>query len=411
MNTNPQPTIWVAKCVGELNDRSSLEVMDTLPLVLIALALGLLLGATLVLVLVAASRARAQAAATADTTVPPGLTTLLSHLDGVAVVVDPSVTVRAASPQAASLDIRVGETISQEAIRDLARVAFDTGEVALANETVVFGNARTGTRTVRSIQTQLRAVRIKSRLALIEVVDVSERERLEQMRRDFVANTSHELKTPVGAITLLSEAIFAAADDPDRVRSFSERLNFEAKRLNDLTAGILDLSRLQSMGQLNDLRIVNIDEVIAAAIEANTVAASAACVELIRGGERGLQVLGDSRILGEALANLISNAVAYSPSGSKVGIAASATDGTVELVVSDRGIGISEADQERIFERFYRADQARDRRTGGTGLGLTIVKHAVERHDGNVRVWSRPGLGSTFTISIPQLDDLSVTPK
>lgn len=405
MNTTPHLGIMVDKCVGELEDRSSLEVMDTLPLVLIALALGLFLGVTLVLVLVAAARAKAQAVASADATIPPGLTTLLSHLDAVAVIVDPSVTVLAASEQAAELDLRVGETIKQDAIRDLARVVFDTGEVATANETIIIGSSRSSARAARSIQTQLRAVRLKNRLALIEIVDVSERERLEQMRRDFVANTSHELKTPVGAITLLAEAISAAADDPERVRRFSERLSFEAQRLSELTAGILDLSRLQSMSQLSDLRAVNIDELLVGAIEANATTAAASDVKLVRGGESGLRVLGDPRILSEAVSNLISNAVAYSSPGSKVGIGASNVDNAVEIVVSDRGIGIAEADQERIFERFYRADQARDRRTGGTGLGLTIVKHAVERHGGSVRVWSRPGIGSTFTIRVPYLNE------
>jgi two-component system, OmpR family, sensor histidine kinase SenX3 len=245
-----------------------------------------------------------------------------------------------------------------------------------------------------------RASGITPRLTLLVIRDITERERVEEMRRDFVANTSHELKTPVGAVTLLAEAIESAADDPDQVRHFARRLGAEASRLGQLTSRIMNLSRLQAADDLTELRDVSIDEVLTAAIESQTVAADAAQIAVVRGGERGAYVRGDVQVLTEAIANLVANAIAYSPPGSQVGVGVKVVGGAVEIAVTDRGIGIPEGEQARVFERFYRADQARSRRTGGTGLGLSIVKHAVQRHGGEVELWSRPGRGSTFTVRL-----------
>lgn len=247
-----------------------------------------------------------------------------------------------------------------------------------------------------------RASMLSPRYCLLMLHDITEQLRVEEMRRDFVANTSHELKTPVGAVTLLAEAIESAADDPDQVRYFTTRLAFEAERLARLTSRILDLSRVQAAEELTEAVSVSVDEVVAASLEEHAVVASAAKIELVRGGQRGTTVVGDAQTLTEAVSNLIANAVAYSPAGAHVGVGVRVVDGVVEIAVTDQGTGIAEADQQRIFERFYRADQARSRRTGGTGLGLAIVKHAVQRHDGEVRVWSQPGRGSTFTIRIPE---------
>ena len=223
------------------------------------------------------------------------------------------------------------------------------------------------------------------------------------MRTDFVANTSHELKTPVGAVSLLAEAIESAADDPAQVRAFATRIQAEAARLGQLTGRIMSLSRLQSADGLGEFDAVPIDEVVAASVEAHAVQAASAGVELTRGGDRGAWVRGDAQILIEAVGNLIANAIVYSPRGARVGVGVRAEDGVVEISVADQGIGIDESDRERVFERFYRADEARSRRTGGTGLGLSIVKHATQRHGGEVRLWSRPGRGSTFTIRLPQI--------
>ena len=182
------------------------------------------------------------------------------------------------------------------------------------------------------------------------------------------------------------------------------RLSAEAARLAQLTSRIMNLSRLQAADEFTDEREVAVDEIVASAAEAHAIQAGSAGVEIVRGGDRGLYVRGDAQVLSEAVGNLIANAIAYSPRGSNVGVGVKAVDAVVEIAVTDRGIGIAEGDQERVFERFYRADQARSRRTGGTGLGLAIVKHAVQRHGGEVRLWSRPGRGSTFTIRLPLID-------
>jgi two-component system sensor histidine kinase SenX3 len=234
--------------------------------------------------------------------------------------------------------------------------------------------------------------------------DITELRALEEVRRDFVANISHELKTPIGAIGLLSEALHTAADDPEQVRLFADRLNAESARIARLTQDIIELSRLQAVDAVANAERVEIDQVIASAVDRNRVGADAHGIELVVGVPSNATVYGDPKLLITAIDNLISNAIRYSPDASRVGVGARAANGVVEIAVTDQGEGIPEADQERIFERFFRVDQARSRHTGGTGLGLSIVKHAVQNHGGDVRVWSQPGMGSTFTIRLPEAD-------
>ncbi len=317
-------------------------------------------------------------------------------MEDAAVVVDGSATVRAASPPAAGFGLRVGEIVADDAIRDLVRTVRSSGMPA--SMTILLRRAATPT---DQRHVSVRGTRLSSPLVLVVIRDITEQERVEQMRRDFVANTSHELKTPVGAVSLLAEAIESAAEDPEQVRAFARRLSAEAARLASLTSRVMSLSRLQSADDLAVTDDVAIDSVVASAIEAHATAADAAGVTLVRGGDRGLVVRGDQQILSEAVGNLIANAIAYSPRGSSVGIGISRVGSAVEIAVTDRGIGIAEDEQQRVFERFYRSDQGRSRRTGGTGLGLSIVKHAVQRHGGEVRLWSRPGRGSTFTVHLP----------
>jgi two-component system sensor histidine kinase SenX3 len=223
------------------------------------------------------------------------------------------------------------------------------------------------------------------------------------MRRDFVANTSHELKTPAGAVGLLGEAIESAADTPAQVRAFAGRLRAEAERLAALTTRIMTLSQLEGDEPLA-MRDIAVDELVTGAIQAHGAQADAARVDVVRGGETDAHLYGDPRLLAEALGNLLANAIVYSSAGTHIGVGVKTVGDVVEISVTDQGIGIAEEDQERVFERFYRADPARSRRTGGTGLGLAIVKHAVQRHGGDVRLWSRPGQGSTFTIRLPRAD-------
>jgi two-component system sensor histidine kinase SenX3 len=235
--------------------------------------------------------------------------------------------------------------------------------------------------------------------------------RLEQVRRDFVANISHELKTPIGAISVLAEALASAPDDREQVRHFAARLTGEAARLGRLTQDIIDLSKLQAADIVPHAERVSIDDVVAAAIDQNRVLADSRGIELASGKRCRAAVFGDENVLTTAVHNLISNAVRYSPENTRVGIGTRLNDGVVEISVTDQGPGIPPEDQDRVFERFYRVDQARSRATGGTGLGLSIVKHAVQNHGGEVRVWSQPGRGSTFTIRLPEAEGPTSEPQ
>lgn len=250
------------------------------------------------------------------------------------------------------------------------------------------------------------------RFAVVYVDDQSEHARMEATRRDFVANVSHELKTPVGAVGVLAEAVLASAEDPDTVRRFAEKMVTESHRLANMVGELIDLSRLQGAEPLPDLEAVEVDSVVAEALSRHKVAADNADIAITTDSPTGYRVLGDQPLLVTALANLVSNAIAYSPNGSGVSISRRRRGDNIEISVTDRGIGIARADQERVFERFFRVDKARSRATGGTGLGLAIVKHVAANHNGSIRLWSQPGTGSTFTLSIPAYphgdDDLDV---
>lgn len=240
------------------------------------------------------------------------------------------------------------------------------------------------------------------------LVDVSEQRRLEAVRRDFVANVSHELKTPVGALTLLAEAIQDAADEPAMVARFAKRIQHEGSRLAKLVGELMELSRVQGADPMPGATEVAVGSLVDEAIERTRLAADQAAITVSSSCAAGLRVRGNEAQLATAVANLVDNAVAYSGSGSRVAVTARAsTDDdarpTVDISVTDQGIGIAEVDRDRIFERFYRVDPARSRATGGTGLGLAIVKNIVGNHLGTVSVWSVNGSGSTFTIRLPRV--------
>src|SRR5687768_690828 len=235
--------------------------------------------------------------------------------------------------------------------------------------------------------------------------DVTEARRVEAVRRDFVANVGHELKTPVGALALLAEAIEGAADDPEAVQRFAGRIAHEADRLARLVRELIDLSRIQGGEPLPELVPVEIDTVLAEAVDRTRTAARAKELEIVVGGQAGLVVRGVESQLATAVTNLLANAVAYSSGSDKIAVAARARSGFAEIAVTDSGIGIPRKDRNRVFERFYRVDQSRASSTGGTGLGLAIVKHVASNHGGSVSVWSEEGLGSTFTLRIPLATD------
>ena len=243
------------------------------------------------------------------------------------------------------------------------------------------------------------------RFAVVYADDQSEQARMEASRRDFVANVSHELKTPVGAMGLLAEALLASSDDPDTVIRFAEKIVTESNRLANMVGELIELSRLQGAEPLPDLEAVDVDSIVAEVVSRHKVAADNADIAITTDAPHGYQVLGSETLLATALANLVSNAIAYSSKGSQVSISRRKRGDNIEIAVTDRGIGIAKADQERVFERFFRADKARSRATGGTGLGLAIVKHVAANHNGAIRLWSQPGTGSTFTLSIPACTD------
>lgn len=250
------------------------------------------------------------------------------------------------------------------------------------------------------------------RYALLFADDDSELVRMESARRDFVANVSHELKTPVGAMGLLAEALLESADDPDTVRHFGQKVQGEATRLGAMVSELIALSRLQGAEKLPNLEVVDVDAIVQAALGNAALAADTAGIEITTDAPSGLHVLGDEMLLTTALTNLISNAVNYSPPGSPVAVSRALRRGHVQISVTDHGIGIAPKYQERVFERFFRVDKARSRETGGTGLGLAIVKHVAINHNGRIRLWSKPGTGSTFTLEIPaHLPDKAAGPQ
>jgi two-component system sensor histidine kinase SenX3 len=257
-------------------------------------------------------------------------------------------------------------------------------------------------RTGLSVHGQARLLSEEDRrFAVVFVYDHSEYARMEATRRDFVANVSHELKTPVGAMSVLAEALLSCADDPETVRRFGEKVLVEANRLGSMVTELIELSRLQGAERMPDMGPVDVDDVVSEAISRHKVPADNADIIVRTDNASGLRMHGEQALLVTALANLVSNAIAYSPRGSLVSISRRRRGDNIEIAVTDRGIGIARADQERVFERFFRADKARSRATGGTGLGLAIVKHVAANHNGSIRLWSQPGTGSTFTLSIP----------
>lgn len=255
------------------------------------------------------------------------------------------------------------------------------------------------------------SVRLKVRVApmtggatLVLVEDITEAERLDHARRDFVANVSHELKTPIGALSLLAEAAHQAGGDQDAVERFTARMQVETRRLTTLINDLMDLSRLEGVEPLRPMGRISVDDVLDQACDDARSLAQGKGITFRRGGVPDLQVEGVAEQLVTAVRNLIVNAVNYSPSSTKVAVTTGVSQGSVTIAVTDQGIGIPTSELDRIFERFYRVDPARSRVTGGTGLGLSIVKHVCANHGGDCEVWSKVGEGSTFTICLPELD-------
>ncbi|MCT2592801.1 two-component sensor histidine kinase [Streptomyces sp. N2-109] len=337
-----------------------------------------------------------------EAVLPPGVDTVLSVLRSSAVVLDEADSVVKASSAAYALGLVRGGRLTVEPMLQMARDTRRDGEI----RQVELDLPRRGTGRGDALAVSARVAPLGSRLVLLLVEDLTEARRIEAVRRDFVANVSHELKTPVGALSLLSEAVSDAAEDPEAVLRFAGRMQNEATRLTSLVQELIDLSRVQNDDPLEDSEPIGVEGLVDEAIDRCSQTAGNKQITLASGGTAGLHVWGNRGQLAAALGNLVENAVNYSPARTRVGIAgrriAAPGGEMIEIAVTDQGIGISSMDKERIFERFYRVDPARSRATGGTGLGLAIVKHVAASHGGEVTVWSAEGQGSTFTLRLPE---------
>jgi two-component system sensor histidine kinase SenX3 len=363
---------------------------------------GLLVGVAAVLAFRVSELQPAAPPAEGQAGLPAGVADVLAVLRSSAVVLDADEAVVRASPAAYSFGIVRGGRIVADSLLDLARRVRRDGEIREAELELPRGPLGGGTVSVLA-----RVAPLGATYVLLLVEDRTAARRVDAVRRDFVANVSHELKTPVGAVALLAEALLDAADDPEAVRRFAGRMQHESARLARLVQELIDLSRLQDHDPLESPQLVALDEVVAEAVDRSRLAAEAKRIEVVTGDGSGLQVRGDPRQLGMALGNLVDNAVRHSPPGSRVAVAARrvpAVDGQpalVEVSVTDDGPGIPEGELPRVFERFYRVDAARSRDTGGTGLGLAIAKHVAVGHGGEINVWSAEGAGSTFALRLP----------
>ncbi|MET9314524.1 ATP-binding protein [Kribbella sp. NPDC003505] len=372
----------------------------------LAAVLGGVIGAALALLSLGAmmlsERAQRKIPESPEPAVPSGVATVLSVLRSSAVVMGPEDQVLQASAPAHVLGIVRGERLVVDDILTMVRQVRRDGEIRQQDLEIVRG------RLGATQYVSARVAPLGSQLVLVLVEDRTRERRLDAIRRDFTVNVSHELKTPVGALILLADAVSEASDDPEAVQRFSDRMRIEASRLSRLVKEIIELSRLQGDDPLENPGPVDVNAVIEAAVDRCRIDAEDRDIKIVVKTEPELEVLGSEDQLAMAIGNLVENAVNYSPDGTRVAVAAHPIGDLVEVTVSDQGVGIPSGDLERIFERFYRVDRARSRETGGTGLGLSIVKHIASIHGGDVRVWSVEGQGSTFTVRLPlRLDPAS----
>ncbi|WP_104140830.1 cell wall metabolism sensor histidine kinase WalK [Arthrobacter sp. ZGTC131] len=330
---------------------------------------------------------------------PQGSAEVLAVVGQAFVVVDAVDGVVRASPAAYAYGLVRGHTVVHSELLDMTANVRRDGVILEKQLELPRGPLGQGT-----IIVQVRAAMLGEEYILLLADDRTEITRTEEIRNDFVANVSHELKTPVGAISLLAEALESSADDEEAVRRFAKRMHKESARLAALVQDIIELSRLQGANVAQRGHAVDINDVISEAVDRSQLPAESKNIQIVIGGRVEARVYGDQDLLVTALRNLIDNAIRYSPENTRVGIGVRSKEGLISVSVTDQGEGMSPEDQERVFERFYRVDAARSRHTGGTGLGLSIVKHVISNHGGEVTLWSQPGQGSTFTLRLPELE-------
>jgi two-component system sensor histidine kinase SenX3 len=341
-----------------------------------------------------------------EPSLPAGAAEVLAVIGKAFVVVDAIDGVVRASPAAYAYGLVRGHTVVHRELLDMTANVRRDGVILERRLELPRGPLGQG-----AIIVQVRAAMLGEEYILLLADDRTEITRTEEIRNDFVANVSHELKTPVGALSLLAEAIESSADDEEAVRRFAARMHKESARLAALVQDIIELSRLQAANVAQQGQEVDINDVVSEAVDRSQLPAESKNIQIVIGGRVDAKVYGDQDLLVTALRNLIDNAIRYSPENTRVGIGLRAKEGLVSISVTDQGEGLSAEDQERVFERFYRVDSARSRHTGGTGLGLSIVKHVVSNHGGEVTLWSQPGQGSTFTLRLPEMEGQALHAK
>jgi two-component system sensor histidine kinase SenX3 len=360
-------------------------------------ALGLVIGAVSVVAVRLSEHSQRHVPQAPEThALPAGVSAVLAALRSGAIVLDDADAVVSTSPSAVAHGLVRNDDLVHDELRDLARRVRRDGVIREVELDLPRGPLGRGRITVGA-----RVAPLGSAYVLLLVEDRTRARRVEEVRRDFVVNVSHELKTPVGGLALLAEAVLEAADDPEAVARFARRMQVESTRLTRLVQEIVDLSRLQIDGTLNEPELVDVGVAAAGAVEQSRLVADSRGVEIVSSLAQGVRVFGDAGLLATAVRNLIGNAINYSESGTRVAVSVRSDGQLVEIAVADQGQGIPQSEQVRIFERFYRVDTARSRGTGGTGLGLAIVKHICANHGGEVTVWSEKGQGSTFTMRLP----------
>lgn len=389
-------------CASGAHAADRLGVVNDVLLSVIAGLVGLALGVVGIMAYQGSVRNRRGLPLVGEPTLPEGAASVLSVIGRAFVILDEVDGVVRANPASYAYGLVRGHTLIHEELRLLARKVRADGVIAERE----FELPR-GTMGSSSLIVHVRVAPLGDEYVLLLADDRTEITRTEAVRNDFVANVSHELKTPVGAISLLAEAIEGASDDQTAVLRFTARLHKESARLAALVQDIIELSRLQGTNVMLQGEIVDINDVLAEAVDRNKLPAEEKRISIVVGGSVDQPVFGDRDLLMTALRNLIDNAIRYSPADTTVGVGLRHRDGLIQISVTDQGPGISADEQERIFERFYRVDAARSRQTGGTGLGLSIVKHVVANHGGEITLWSQPGQGSTFTVRLPIIDETS----
>lgn len=377
--------------------------MTSITIVLAAVTLGIIVGSAVSIAIISARAAGRRRAAKLRPDLPEVAVDILDEIDTFAVILDASLSAVYANPAARYERYMTGEQLREADFLSRARTVMSTG----ISDTHDPDPDQPGD----SIRTRI--VRIHRSFVVVLAEDLGEEQRLTAMRRDFIANVSHEFKTPISAISLLSEAVQQAADEPDTVRDFAKSLVKEARRLGELSRDIIALSEAQSTLRFEDREEVSLPDLVRAEVESHREFANQHGIDLVVEGDGDAMIMGRPSSLAAAVANLLSNAIRYSPDGGRVGIGMQSDSSEFVVTVTDQGEGIAPEHLDRIFERFYRVDGSRTRHSGGSGLGLSVARHTMRAHGGDIDVWSQVGVGSSFSLTLPRHDttDTSRTKK